>query len=253
MSEVSKKAGREGVIALTRQTRRCPKCGSTKMRATKPALVSPPPNDELDPVLFECPGCAHTKVMDRRSKRTLFGLAIAFVIMMSICISGLVSGDKQLFLGGGAFSALVVVCLSDFFIVQLRYPVTGKVAPGEEVDILIPEKGLYAAQLANRRCRKCQQPTMEAVGADQAGWGKNENYRCKQCGHEHVVVKVGGVNLACFTFLLLVGAIFFFADSPDIIVYGTWAMFFIGLLLWFNADDWFLYPEVLGDKVESAE
>lgn len=248
MSKVSNENRQTMRLSLTRQTRRCPKCGSRRMRATKLAFISPSPHDELDPILFECPECGHTKDMDRSSRKSLLGLGIAFIIMISICGYGLISGQSQLVLGAGAFSALILLCFSEFIIVQWRYPVTGEVAPAHGVDIDIPEKGLYVSTLVKRRCRKCLKPSMEALGAERGGWGKNEMFRCTACRHEHVIVKIGGANLSCATFLCVVGGLFFMADAPNPLVYTAWGIFFVSLLVWFNKDDWFLYPEVSGGE-----
>jgi len=97
-----------------------------------------------------------------------------------------------------------------------------------------------------RRCRKCGNEEMQAVGAFYGGWSHQEtvfDYQCPNCGKMITLETHRGVHGGILLFFLLVELIFFFfADSPNFTGYGLWAAFFISLFLGFNADDWFLYP-----------
>lgn len=91
-----------------------------------------------------------------------------------------------------------------------------------------------------RRCKKCGDPGMRAVGAFLGGWSHREtvfDYQCPTCGHTVTIESHGSFHRGIiYFFLLLELIVFLFDDSPAYMTYAVFALIFLALLFLFKPD-----------------
>lgn len=92
-----------------------------------------------------------------------------------------------------------------------------------------------------RRCKKCGNPGMRAVGAFLGGWSHREtvfDYQCPKCGHKVTIESHSSFHRGIVYFFLLLELVIFLSDdSPSYLIYSVFAAIFIALIILFRSDE----------------
>lgn len=132
----------ENVLRLPAETRKCPVCGNTEMRATRAGLGGGWTHTGLQ-FVFSCAACGHQTVIERRgTRRSEAGAGLALVIL---CVIVVLAVDGLGILGGvvaAVFALMGIGTIVAALAPDTRYPVTGAL-PENEVSSVSVEEHLY--------------------------------------------------------------------------------------------------------------